>query len=1382
MTLEITHARRALVAICLVAGCSVPSAHDVEPVTIHVQVTGLAGTGLVLQNLGTDDLAVSADGTFAFATPVMPDMPFSVTVKAQPSSPSQACSVTNGTGIVGTDVADVAVDCTTNTFLITGSVTGLAGGGLVLEVNGADDLTVTSDGTFQFQHGIASGTDYTVTVKTQPIGPAQTCTLTGDQGTVGNANVDTVSVLCQTSVFAVGGTVTGLAGMGLVLQNNGGDDLAITADGPFMFRTPLESGAHYAVTVSGQPGVPSQTCSVTSGSGSVGNTAVMDIQVTCVTRTFTVSGSVSGLAGSGLVLQNNGGDNLAINVNGNFTFSAPVASGAAYAVTVAVNPSSASQTCTVGNGTGTVGSGNVMNVTVTCTTNTYTVGGTISGLSGGGLILRDNGGDDLAIPAGATSFAFVTPVASLDPYAVTVAIQPNLPTQVCTIANGSGTVTSSNIANIAISCTTKSFTIGGTISGLAGSGLVLQDNNGDNLTIAAGATSFTFGTAIASGAMYNVTVYAQPSSPSQTCSVSAGMGTVGSANVTGIVISCAANRYTIGGTVSGLVGSNLVLQNNGGDNLKITAAGSFAFATTVASGGTYSVTVLTQPSSPAQTCTVANGAGTVGSQNVTSVAITCTTNTYTIGGTVTGLAGTGLVLQDNGGDNLNITANGAFTFATKLASGTTYAVTVATQPGSPTQTCTVASGSGTVGGSTVNNVAIACTTNTYAIGGTVSGLAGTGLKLLDNGGNALAVNTNGTFQFTTKLASGSSYSVSIGTQPSSPTQTCVVSAGSGTVTSSDITGVNVTCTTNTYTLGGAVSGLAGAGLQLQNTINGSPVENLAIGASGAFTFQTAVASGSVYSVTVLVQPSNPSQTCTVANGSGTVGASNIASIAITCTTNSYTIGGTLSGLLGSGLKLTDETGATISPAAGATTYAFTAKVVSGGSWSVSITGQPTGPIQSCTGGGMGTVTNANISVAITCPTTAYPVPVSVISPGSNFLRKGLVLQNNGGDALTVSSLGTSTFATQILNSNPYNVTVLTPPLGENCTVANGSGTIQGGPPNPAITVTCVPANLAFVTSLTYVPYQIGGQQGADAACQARAQAAGLDGTYVAWLSTSMISAASRIPASARGWYRTDGHPIADTLASLTGGKILYPISTDETGAAVPVVPFVFTGTANDGTNMLNGMPVATCSDYTDPTGQVVVAEPVGGKGAWSDYSNGPCNSAARLYCLGISYSAAVSVPAATTRTAFVTKAAFIPSGGLTGADALCQQEAAGANLPGTYKAHLATSTATAISRFDTSGPPWARVDHVLLAATASALGQVQNSWLAMPDQAADGSAIGLVMFWGTSGPSLQSASYLCQNWSSTGPTDLGYESYAPVVGYSNAYCSATYVRLLCLQQ
>ena len=65
-----------------------------------------------------------------------------------------------------------------------------------------------------------------------------------------------------TNTYTVGGSVSGLNGT-LVLQNNGGDDLSITADGPFAFATELADGSGYNVTVSSQP--TGQTCFVSNG-------------------------------------------------------------------------------------------------------------------------------------------------------------------------------------------------------------------------------------------------------------------------------------------------------------------------------------------------------------------------------------------------------------------------------------------------------------------------------------------------------------------------------------------------------------------------------------------------------------------------------------------------------------------------------------------------------------------------------------------------------------------------------------------------------------------------------------------------------------------------------------------------------------------------------------------------------------------------------------------------------------------------------------------------------------------------------------------------------------------------------------------------------------
>jgi len=249
----------------------------------------------------------------------------------------------------------------------------------------------------------------------------------------------------------------------------------------------------------------------------------------------------------------------------------------------------------------------------------------------------------------------------------------------------------------------------------------------------------------------------------------------------------------VGGNVSGLSGSGLVLQNNGGDDLPISENGSFTFATTLVDGTDYAVTVKTQPSSPGQVCNVANGIGTVDGADVTSVLVTCITNTYTVGGNVNGLTGIGLVLQNNAGDDLGVSKNGSFTFAIALDDSSQFSVTVLTQPSAPDQVCTVANGNGTLNGSDISDVTVTCATNTYTIGGNVNGLSGSGLVLQINNGDDLAINANGDFSFDTALADGSPYSVVVLTQPLSPVQVCSVSNGSGTVAGADVTSVSVTC-------------------------------------------------------------------------------------------------------------------------------------------------------------------------------------------------------------------------------------------------------------------------------------------------------------------------------------------------------------------------------------------------------------------------------------------------------------------------------------------------------------------------------------------------------------------------------------------------------------
>jgi hypothetical protein len=766
------------------------------------------------------------------------------------------------------------------TFTIGGRVIGLEPReSLTLLDNNADPLTVNTDGEFTFSTALASGAPYAVTVGTQP--SRQSCSVRSGIGKVGTANVTDVEVVCRPE-YAVGGEMSGLsAGEKVTLLNNGTDALTLSKDGPFEFSTLEPAGARYDVTVGTQPA--GEGCTVTHGFGFVRFGNVTDVVVACRAGLFTIGGTVSGLkSGDSVVLVNTGADGgnlLRVSANGAFTLPNPEPSGARYDVTIVTQP--AGETCKAVDGLGVVGSSDVTSVVVSCaaTTSAFTIGGTVSGLNAGDSVtLLDDGGDALTVTKDGV-FNFSTALASGASYKVTIAAQPTGET--CTISNGDGVAGSASVTNVVVACATSTYTLGGTVSGLnAGDSVTLLDDGSAALTVAKDG-SFTFSTPLASGTSYKITIAAQPTG--QTCTISNGIGTVASANVTNVAVACGTSTFTIGGTVSGLnAGDSVTLLDDGGNALTVTKDGPFTFSTPLANGASYKVTIGAQPTG--ETCAISSGSGTVPSGNVTHVAVTCATSTFTIGGTVSGLkTGDSVTLLDNGGSALTVSANGAFTFSSALASGTSYAVTIGTQPTG--ETCTVSNGSGTVASANVTNVVAACATNTFTIGGTVSGLnVGDFVTLLDDAGNALTVSANGAFTFSTPLASGASYKVTISAEPTG--ETCAVSNGSGTVGAANVTNVAVACATNTFTIGGTVSGLnTGASVTLLD--NGGNA--LTLSANGTFTFPTPVDSGASYAVTVSTQPTG--ETCAVSNGAGTVASANVTNVAVACSASSSGGGG-----------------------------------------------------------------------------------------------------------------------------------------------------------------------------------------------------------------------------------------------------------------------------------------------------------------------------------------------------------------------------------------------------------------------------------------------------------------------------------------------------------
>jgi 6-phosphogluconolactonase len=154
---------------------------------------------------------------------------------------------------------------TSGTFQVGGSVSGLTGTGLVLELNGTQNVSIAADGSFKFPTGIALGSTYSVTVKTQPAAYREFCAGTNSSGTLA-ANVSDVEIRCTnlagfvywgaTGGSGASGSITGYgiqAGTGALLPlgqqtpiDNDSIELLAAPSGQFLYSfslSPAGTGA-----------------------------------------------------------------------------------------------------------------------------------------------------------------------------------------------------------------------------------------------------------------------------------------------------------------------------------------------------------------------------------------------------------------------------------------------------------------------------------------------------------------------------------------------------------------------------------------------------------------------------------------------------------------------------------------------------------------------------------------------------------------------------------------------------------------------------------------------------------------------------------------------------------------------------------------------------------------------------------------------------------------------------------------------------------------------------------------------------------------------------------------------------------------------------------
>ncbi len=399
-------------------------------------ISGLSGT-VVLENNGANDLSTSANGTFAFSTPLAEGAAYNVTVETNPTG--QTCSVTNPSGTVaGADVTNVSVTCVTQTS------TGTSVSDNFNRANGnlGANWTDMTDGGLAISSQVVVGTNgaYSGDIRTGE-------TYASDQ----SSQIEVTSTQLSGGQWIGAGVRAQNGGqslyLGLYFWNNGNPELMLfkrigggwTQLGASSFQGALAAGTQLNLSVSGstlsfsENGVVRITATDTSLTG--GAPAVMafgtpqgdnwvGVSGSSSAPTHAVGGTISGLSGT-VVLENNGANDLSTSANGSFAFSTQLAQGAAYNVTVKTNPTG--QTCTVTNPSGTVGTADVTNVSVACVNQvvpTHAVGGTISGLSGT-VVLENNGANDLSTSANG-AFAFSTALAEGAAYnKSTVKTNPN---------------------------------------------------------------------------------------------------------------------------------------------------------------------------------------------------------------------------------------------------------------------------------------------------------------------------------------------------------------------------------------------------------------------------------------------------------------------------------------------------------------------------------------------------------------------------------------------------------------------------------------------------------------------------------------------------------------------------------------------------------------------------------------------------------------------------------------------------------------------------------------------------------------------------------------------------------------------------------------------
>ncbi|MGV6852908.1 MAG: beta strand repeat-containing protein [bacterium] len=333
--------------------------------------------------------------------------------------------------------------------IVSVDVSGL-NGTVVLQNNGADDLTITSNGVHAFSVQLAYASPYQISVLTQPTQPNQICTLNSPSGIIDESDV-LVSVSCSVVQYAMQLNVSGLAVGNEFTVNNGIETLQVNQNGVSNFSSLIDDGTAYTISLITQPLSPNQICSTDNDTGQIAG-ADVTIEINCVINQYFIGGVLSGLASGNDVTLSLGAESLTLSENNIFNFVNPLDDLSSYSATVSQQPTNPNQSCVITNASGTINGDDIVNMDVICTTNEYLIGGTVSGLVPGSELLISNNNSDFLTINNNGGFSFANTVPDTQSYLIEVTQQPRDPFQICQISNFMGTVPGTDVTDIIISC------------------------------------------------------------------------------------------------------------------------------------------------------------------------------------------------------------------------------------------------------------------------------------------------------------------------------------------------------------------------------------------------------------------------------------------------------------------------------------------------------------------------------------------------------------------------------------------------------------------------------------------------------------------------------------------------------------------------------------------------------------------------------------------------------------------------------------------------------------------------------------------------------------------------------------------------------------------